>query len=93
MISFNLSSDRQFVSADIRTYASCEPYIIHGNTIKKTIISKNHQRVYIDHWRGTWYVLKNIIIKHLSPLLMILNNLKLSYLIRKIYIRKNVFKR
>ena len=58
MISFNLSSDRQFVSADIRTYASCEPYIIHGNTIKKTITSKNHQRVYIDHWRGTWYVLK-----------------------------------
>ncbi len=58
MISFNLSSDRQFVSADIRTYASCSPYIIEGTNIKNAVTAKKHQRIFIDHWRGTWYVLK-----------------------------------
>ena len=58
MISFNLSSDRQNIIVDVRSYNSSIPYIINGNNIKKVMSTKKHQRVYLDHWRGTWYVLK-----------------------------------
>ena len=58
MISFNLSSDRQNIIVDVRSYNSSIPYIINDNNIKKVMSTKKHQRVYLDHWRGTWYVLK-----------------------------------
>ena len=58
MLSFNMSSDRQYVVADARTYTSSTPYIIDGTNIKKGVSVKTHERVYLDHWRGTWYVLK-----------------------------------
>ena len=58
MIKFSLSSDRQNVCVDIKNYSSSTPYIVNDNTIKKAMHSKKHERIYIDHWRGSWYILK-----------------------------------
>lgn len=58
MLSFNLTSDRKTVIVDSRTYISSTPYIITNNNIKKALPTKNHERIFIDHWRGSWYVLK-----------------------------------
>ena len=58
MLTFNLTSDRKIITVDVRTYTTSTPYIISNNTIKKAITTKKHERVFIDHWRGSWYVLK-----------------------------------
>jgi len=58
MISFNQSSDRQYIIVDVRTYATSVPYLINGVTCKKLGSYKKHLRTFVDHWRGKWYVLK-----------------------------------
>ena len=58
MIAFNESSDKQNILLDVRTYATSTPHLIDDEKVTPLFSDKKHQRIFVDHWRGKWYVLK-----------------------------------